>query len=145
MSEQEFSSEAVFSIKLHIVLVTKNRQNLFRGEIKVKLRDVIREICEDQRVEILEGNISSDHVHLLVSIVPKVNINKFILLLKGKTTYALFSSFESLRQRYFNRHLWAKGCFCCSCGEVNEDLIKDYLEQQNLKEPAAEAAEETPW
>ncbi|MDR0620484.1 MAG: IS200/IS605 family transposase [Deltaproteobacteria bacterium] len=142
MSEQEFNSEAVFLIKLHIVLVTKNRQNLFRGDIKVKLRDIIRNICLDQKVEILEGNISSDHVHLLVSIVPKVNINKFILLLKGKTTYDLFSSFESLRQRYHNRHLWTKGCFCCSCGEVTEDILREYVESQAPSEPSPGQA---PW
>ncbi|MDR2302365.1 MAG: IS200/IS605 family transposase [Deltaproteobacteria bacterium] len=144
MAEQELNNEAVFSILLHIVLVSKDRQNVFRGEIKMKLRDVIRDICQEQRVEILEGNISSDHVHLKVSVAPKVNINKFILLLKGKTTYTLFSNFEKLRIKYHNRHLWAKSCFCCSCGEVSKEKIEGYLDSLT---PVAEetVTEETPW
>ncbi|MDR2387366.1 MAG: IS200/IS605 family transposase [Deltaproteobacteria bacterium] len=144
MTEQELTSEAVFSIMLHIVLVSKDRQNVFKGDIKLKLREVIREICQEQRVEIKEGNISSDHVHLLVSIAPKVNINKFILLLKGKTTYTLFSNFERLKLKYHNRHLWAKSCFCCSCGEVTKETIEAYLETLNPV-PEETVIEETPW
>ena len=140
MLDHDHSSEAVFEINLHIVLVTKNRQSIFSGPIKRKLRDVIREICDDQQVEILSGNISNDHVHLLISISPKININKFILLLKGKTTYSLFTTYTELKDRYYNRHLWAKGCFCLSCGDVTDEKIQSYIEKQNTVEKAQPVA-----
>jgi putative transposase len=105
MTEQEYIAEAVFSIKLHLVLVTKNRQNILNGDIKVKLRNTVRAICDEYSVQILEGAISSDHLQIKISISPKLNINKFILLLKGKTTYELFMAFDALRQQYLNRHL----------------------------------------
>jgi putative transposase len=162
MRDPEIITESVFAIQLHIVLVTKNSQQIFNGPIKSKLRETIREICQEQQVEILSGNVSVDHVHLVVGIHPKVNINKLILLLKGKTTYALFTTFPTLRDSYYNRHLWSKGCFCCSCGEVNDDQVQQYVESQ-LPRPndddndtdtestsesettTPQASEETPW
>jgi putative transposase len=158
MRDPEIPSESVFAIQLHIVLVTKNSQQIFTGPIKSKLRETIREICQEQQVDILSGNVSVDHVHLVVAIHPKVNINKLILLLKGKTTYALFTSFPALRDSYYNRHLWSKGCFCCSCGEVSDEKVQQYVESQlprpNETDSASEsesdetpppANEETPW
>jgi putative transposase len=141
MSEAENGMDNVFSIQLHVVLTTKNRQNVLRGEIKVKLREIIREICDSESVEILEGNITTDYVHILVSVPPKININKFILLLKGKTTYKLLSSFETLRQRYRGRHLWTKGCFCCSSGQVTEEDVIAFVEKQG----APDGEQEFPW
>jgi putative transposase len=144
MFEQENSLEAVFSITLHVVLATKNRQNVLRGNIKVKLREIIREICDSESVKILEGNISTDYVHIVILVPPKININKFLLLLKGKTTYKLLATFESLRQRYRGKHLWSKGCFCCSSGNITEEDILKFVEQQVVVEDQEETEEQSP-
>jgi putative transposase len=122
---------SVFMIHLHIVWVTKYRNNILIGDIAVKVRELIREICENESVEIIRGHVSSDHVHLFLSIMPKTYINKLVQSLKGKISHILMMKYPSLLKQYWGRHMWARGYFCCSSGNVTDDIIKQYLENQN--------------
>ena len=92
---------------------------------------MLREICLAESVEIIKGHISKDHVHLFVSIPPQVTISRLVQKLKGKSSYKLLHSFESLRRQYWGRHFWARGYFCCSSGNVTDEVIKAYIEQQS--------------
>ena len=132
MSEYRHGSHSVFSIHLHLVWITKYRKPALREEaVATRVRDVIREICREESVEIIKGHVSKDHVHLFVSIPPQVSISRLMQKLKGKSSYKLFHSFETLRRQYWGRHLWARGYFCCSSGNVTDEAIKAYIEQQD--------------
>ena len=132
MSEYHHGSHSVFSIHLHLVWITKYRKPALREEVvATRVRDVIREICREESVEIIKGHVSKDHVHLFVSIPPQLAISRLVQKLKGKSSYKLLHSFETLRRQYWGRHLWARGYFCCSSGNVTDEVIKAYIDQQN--------------
>lgn len=131
MNEYRHGSHSVFSIHLHLVWITKYRKPVLTGDVAFKARDMLREICLAESVEIIKGHISKDHVHLFVSIPPQVTISRLVQKLKGKSSYKLLHSFESLRRQYWGRHFWARGYFCCSSGNVTDEVIKAYIEQQS--------------
>ena len=131
MNEYRHGSHSVFAIHLHLVWITKYRKPVLVGDVAFQTRELIREICRSESVEIMKEHIFKDHIHLFVSIPPQVTISRLVQRLKGKSSYKLLHTFESLRRQYWGRHLWARGYFCCSSGNVTDDVIKAYIEQQN--------------
>lgn len=121
-------SHTIFSLQLHIVWSTKYRYKVLQGEIALAARDLIRRICSEERAEILSGVVSADHIHLLLSIDPSISVSTLIKFLKGKTSHKLQMQFDSLRKRYWGQHLWARGYFAVSVGNVTDEIIKNYLE-----------------
>ena len=95
------------------------------------MRDLIREICAHDDVLIIKGHVAKDHVHLFVSIPPQVTISRLVQRLKGKTAYKLLQEFPHLRKKFWGRHLWARGYFCCSSGNVTDEVIKAYIANQS--------------
>ena len=91
-------------------------------------RDLIRRICSEQRAEIILGVVSADHIHLLLSIDPSISVSTLIKFLKGKSSHLLQTRFETLRKRYWGQHLWARGYFAVSVGNVTDEIIRNYLE-----------------
>ena len=123
-------SHTVFEIHLHLVWVTKYRKPILRGEVGVRVRELIRQVCRDSEVEILKGHVSKDHVHLFVSIPPQLAISRFVQRVKGKSSYKLLHEFSHLRKVFWGRHVWARGYFCCSSGNVTDEVIEEYIEHQ---------------
>jgi len=78
----------------------------------------------------MQGHISRDHIHLFVSIPPSLAVSKLVQQLKGKTSYTMLNEFPELRRQYWGRHIWARGYFCCSSGNVTDDMIRQYIAQQ---------------
>ena len=130
MTEYLHGSHSIFLIHLHIVWVTKYRKKILAGDISLKLRKIIREICTFESIEIMRGHISSDYVHLFISIPPKVAISNLVEKLKERSSHKLMMSFPSLQKQYWGRHMWARGYFCCSSGNVTDEIIKEYIENQ---------------
>jgi len=129
-------AHTVFEIHLHLVWVTKYRKPVMRGEVGVRVRELIRQVCREQEVEILKGHVSKDHVHLFVSIPPHVTISRLVQRLKGRSSYKLLGEFAHLRKMYWGRHVWARGYFCCSSGNVTDEVVKQYIEDQRHEEDA---------
>jgi len=134
MTEYRHGSHSVFSIHVHLVWTTKYRKPVLAGDVGCRARDVLREICQSELVEIIKGHISKDHVHLFVSIPPAVAISRLVQRLKGKSSYKLMHSFESLKRQFWGRHMWARGYFCCSSGNVTDEAIKAYIEGQGAED-----------
>lgn len=130
MREYRRGAHSVFEIHLHIVWVTKYRRKVLTGEVGVRVREMIRQICGDHDVTIMKGHVASDHVHVFVSMPPQVTISRLVQRLKGKTAYKLLGEFPHLRKKFWGRHVWARGYFCCSSGNVTDEVIKEYIEQQ---------------
>jgi putative transposase len=96
---------------------------------------VDREICRAYDVEIMKGNISRDHVHIFVSVPPHISVSQLVQSIKGKTSRKLLMEFKSLSRAFWGRHIWARGYFVASSGNVTDEVIIKYIEQQNLEPP----------
>ena len=132
MKDYRRGAHSVFEVHLHLVwVVTKYRRKVLTGEVALRVRDLLRQICGDQDVSILKGRVSKDHVHLFVSIPPQVTISRLVQRLKGKTAYKLLTEFPHLRKQFWGRHVWARGYFCCSSGNVTDEVIVAYIENQS--------------
>ena len=129
-SDYRHGSHTKFMIHLHLVWITKYRKKVLRGAVAYRVRDIIREICAREDVDIIKGHVSQDHVHVFVSIPPHVTISRLVQKLKGKSSHKLLSEFPHVRKVYWGRHFWARGYFCCSSGNVTDDVIKQYIENQ---------------
>jgi putative transposase len=97
------------------------------------MRAIIKQLCEWKRVEILEGNVQSDHIHLVISVPPKYSISEFIGFLKGKSAIKIFDMHVDLKKRYWGRHFWAKG-YCVSTVGLDEEKIRKYVKWQLQKD-----------
>ncbi len=102
------------------------------GPVGERLRDLVREICDRQDVKIIKGHVSRDHVHLFVSLPPRLCISKLLQQLKGRTSYKLLMEFPHLRKLFWGKHLWARGYFCCSSGNVTDEIVKEYIAKQDV-------------
>ena len=131
MSEYRHGSHTKFMIHLHLVWITKYRKKVLQGEVAHRVRDIVREICTRENVDIIKGHVSKDHVHLFVSIPPQVTISRLVQKVKGKSSHKVLNEFHHLRKQYWGRHFWARGYFCCSSGNVTDEVIKQYIEQQH--------------
>jgi putative transposase len=104
------------------------------GQVAERLRDLVREICKTKDVEIIEGSISKDHIHLFVSVPPHLSISKLMQSLKGKTSYKLLSEYKDLSKHFWGRHIWGRGYFAASSGNVADEVIMEYIATQDLQE-----------
>jgi len=127
-------AHSVFEIHLHLVWTTKYRKPVMTGEVALRVREVIRQVCRAEEVDILKGHISKDHVHLFVSIPPQVTISRLVQRVKGKSSHTLLNEYSHLRKAFWGRHLWARGYFCCSSGNVTDEVIAQYIENQQEEE-----------
>lgn len=139
MSRYKKLSHVVFKCDYHIVWVPKYRFRILTGEIKTLVEEDIRMLCEWKRCEIEEMNVQSDHIHLIVSIPPKVSVSEFMGVMKGKLAIKLFKSYPKLKQRpYWGNHFWARGYFVSTVG-IDEEVIKRYVKHQEKEEKKVEA------
>ena len=131
MVEQCRGAHSVFDLRYHLVWCTKYRFKVLTGDIAVRARDLAREICIPLEVKILSGKVGKDHVHMYVSIPPYVSVSKVVQHLKGKISRKLQMEYSALRNRYWGQHLWARGYFASTIGEVNDAVIRAYIEHQD--------------
>ena len=134
MEHYRKSSHAIYDIKYHIVWITKYRKSVMTGKIANRTRELIRMICSRNDVQILSGHVSKDHIHLLVSAPPYLSVSKLVQYLKGNTSYKLQLEFKELNKQYWGRHLWGRGYFVASSGNVTDEVIMEYIRTQEVEE-----------
>ena len=115
--------------KYHIVFIPKYRRKAIYGQNRESLQDIIRTLCKYKGVEILEGHMMPDHVHLLLSIPPKISVSSFMGYLKGKSALMMFDKHANLKYKFGNRHFWAEGYYVSTVG-MNEATIRKYISDQ---------------
>jgi putative transposase len=123
-------SHTVYDLKYHLVWITKYRKPVMKGDIAVRVRDLIREISRSMDVEILKGHVSKNHVHLFVSIPPQVSISNYVKAVKGKSSRKLLSEYRRLSKMFWGRHIWARGYFAASTGNVTDEVVAEYIRLQ---------------
>ncbi|MCC7460738.1 MAG: IS200/IS605 family transposase [Proteobacteria bacterium] len=139
VGEYRKSSHSVFNLQVHIAWITKYRYKVLRGLIGERARELIRRIATEENVEILSGSVSPDHVHILISIAPSTSVSKIVKYLKGKTSRKLQMEFPELKKRYWGQHLWARGYFAVSVGNVSAEMVKAYIEHHFEGEEGADS------
>ena len=115
--------------KYHIVFTPKYRRKIIFNQYRESLIEFFKRLCSYKGVEIIEGHMMPDHVHLLVSIPPKIAVSTFVGYLKGKSALMMFDKYANLKYRFGNRHFWAEGYYVSTVG-LNEATIKKYIEEQ---------------
>ena len=128
--EYRRGSHSLYDLKYHLVFCTKYRYGILTGKVAERSRELIREVCSANYVDIVTGSMSPDHVHLLLSIPPSQSVSKIVQYIKGKSSRKLLQEFEHLRKRYWGQHLWGRGYFAVTVGNVNTEDVQKYIEQQ---------------
>jgi len=121
-------------VDMTLVFTPKYRFRILTGEIAAAMEQDIRQICSWKEVEVDEMSIQSDHVHMIVSIPPRLSVSDFMGVLKGKTAIRMFKSHPGLKKKpYWGNHFWARGYFVNTVG-INEEMIRRYVKYQEEEE-----------
>jgi len=134
MEHYRKSAHSTYDIKYHIVWITKYRKIALTGKIAERTRELIRETCRQNDVEILAGHISKDHVHLLVSSPPHLSVSKLVQYIKGYSSRKLQMEYKEINKQFWGKHIWARGYFAASSGNVTDEVIAEYIRTQDIDE-----------
>ena len=115
--------------KYHIVFTPKYRRKIIFSQLRESIRTILRDLCKYKGVDSIEGHLMPDHVHMLVSIPPKLSVSSFMGYLKGKSSLMIFDKHANLKYKFGNRKFWAEGYYVSTVG-LNESTIKKYIQQQ---------------
>ena len=118
-----------WNCKYHVVFAPKYRRQIIYGKIKVDIGIILRKLCERKGVEIIEANACPDHIHMLVSIPPKLSVSQFMGYLKGKSSLMIFDRHANLKYKYGNRQFWCTGYYVDTVGR-NKKVIEAYIRSQ---------------
>jgi len=133
MPEQRYrkTSHVIYECKYHICWLPKYRYPILTGQVALRVRELVRQIAAANEVEIITGSIVSDHIHIYVSIPPSLSVSKFVQFVKGATSRKIQLEFEQIRKRYWGQHVWARGYFVATAGNVTDDMIQQYIKNQH--------------
>ena len=127
-------SHTKWMCKYHIVFTPKYRRKLIYSQYRDSLGEIFRNLCRYKGVEIIEGHLMPDHVHMLVSIPPKISVSSFMGYLKGKSALMMFDKHANLKYKFGNRHFWSEGYYVSTVG-LNEATIAKYIREQEVLPP----------
>ena len=113
----------------HIVWIPKYRQKKLFGELKADVREIIKQLCAYKQVELIEGAVCADHVHISVKIPPKMSVSSFMGYLKGKSALMIYDKHPQQRGKW-SKGFWARGYYVSTIGNVTESVIKKYIQEQ---------------
>ena len=138
MSKYKKLSHVIYYHVYHLVWTPKYRYRVLSGRVKDTVEKKLGTLCEWKRIEIIEMNIQPDHVHIVLSVPPKLSISQVMGILKGKTAITVFKKFPGLKKKpYWGNHFWARG-YCSSTVGLDEEKIKKYVKYQEKQERLAE-------
>lgn len=126
--DYRYGSHTIYNIEYHFVWVTKYRYQVLEGEVKLRVRDLVRQTCEAFEIKILSGVVSKDHVHILVSAPPNLAPSEIMRSIKGRSARKLFEEFSHLKKRDWGKHFWARVYLCVTVGQLTDEMIKEYLD-----------------
>ncbi len=133
MKQYRHGAHTAYQLHYHFVFIPKYRKPVLRGEVGLRLRELVREICKSYDIEILQGHIRPDHVHLLLSVPPTLSPSRVMNAIKGKSSNRLMRDFRTLNRTFWGRHLWARGYFVATSGNVTDEVIAKYIADQDIE------------
>ena len=123
-------SHVRWKCQYHIVFIPKYRKKILYGKLKNDVREIIAILCKYKDVQIIDGAVCEDHIHLSVAIPPKISISSFMGYLKGKSTLMLYDRHPELQSKW-DKSFWARGYYVSTIGNITEDAIKKYIQEQS--------------
>ena len=135
MESYKSGSHTVWDCKYHLVWTTKYRYQVLGGDVGQRCRELLREIARSKEMLVYAGSINRDHVHMLIGIPPQLSVSKALQFLKGKSSHRLLTEYAALRKRYWGQHLWARGYWVATSGNVTDEVWKEYIKTQQAPEP----------
>ena len=135
MEDYKRGSHTVWDCKYHHVWTTKYLYEVLAGDVGQRCRELLREISRSQEMVIYAGSVNRDHVPMLIGIPPQISVSRAVQYLKGKNSHKLLSEYAGLRKRYWGQHLWARGYWVATSGNVTDEVWKRYIEEQKPPEP----------
>ena len=123
-------SHTKWKCQYHIVFIPKYRKKQLYGRLREDVSDVIKTLCQYKGVEIVEGTVCVDHVHLCVCIPPKMSVSSFMGYLKGKSTLMIYDKHPELQSKW-SKAFWARGYYVATVGNLTEEAIKKYIQEQS--------------
>lgn len=128
MTEYSKSSHTVFYHRYHLVWITKYRKRVLSGDLRLRIRDIIGQVADDMGIRIVNGVLSSDHIHVFAEIPPHIPVSDFVKMAKGRSSRKVQQEFPHLRKQYWGRHFWGRGYFSTTSGNVTDDVINQYID-----------------
>ena len=120
-----------FDLKYHIVWTVKYKYPILGGRLGLRVRELIREICSEHSINIIRGHVSKDHVHIFISMPPQISVSKIAQYIKGKTSRKILLENPKLNKRFWGQHFWSRGYFACTSGAITDEVIMNYIENQD--------------
>ncbi len=128
------SSHTRYDLKVHLIFSTKYRHNVMTKSIAHRIREIIRQICESNDIQIIKGVIAKDHLHLYVSYPPKLSVSNMIQKLKGHVSRKIQQEFPQLGEFYWGKHFWSIGYGAFSSGHVTDEMVREYLDKHDKRD-----------
>jgi len=119
-----------FDLKVHLIWVPKYRKEFLVGPVAIRVRDVIRPVAIEHELTIISGKVARAHVHVLLAYRPHQDVSTVVQGLKGISSRVLLQEFEPLRRQCWGKHLWARGYLAVSSGNVTDEMVRRYIEEQ---------------
>ena len=129
MNDNHSLSHSKWNCKYHIVFTPKYRRQVVYGQLKADIGKILRTLCEQKKVNIIEAEACPDHIHMLVEIPPNISVAQFMGYLKGKSSLMIFDRHANLKYKYGNRHFWCRGYYVDTVGK-NKKAIEEYIRKQ---------------
>lgn len=129
MNDNHSLSHSKWNCKYHIVFAPKYRRQVVYGQLKADIGKILRTLCEQKKVNIIEAEACPDHIHMLVEIPPNISVAQFMGYLKGKSSLMIFDRHANLKYKYGNRHFWCRGYYVNTVGK-NAKKIEEYVKNQ---------------
>ena len=129
MQQYERLEHSKWECKYHVVFIPKYRKKVLFGHIRKRVGQMLKQLCEQKGVELIEGHAMPDHIHMCVSIPPKYAVASVIGFLKGKSAVWIFREFEGQRKNFSGMHFWARGYFVSTVGR-DEETVREYIRSQ---------------
>ena len=130
-------SHSKWRCQYHIVFAPKYRRQEVYGKIKADIGNILRLLCDQKGVTIIEAQACPDHIHMLVEIPPKMSVSQFVGYLKGKSSLMIFDRHANLKYKYGNRHFWCRGYYVDTVGR-NKTAIAEYIKNQLQEDISAD-------
>ena len=137
MKDNNSLAHTRWNCKYHVVFAPKYRRQAICGELRAEIGQILRKLCEQKGIEIIEANACPDHIHMLISIPPKISVAYAIGYLKGKSSLMIFDRHANLKYKYGNRHFWCRGYYVDTVGR-NKEAIRKYIQNQLQEDIAAD-------
>ena len=132
-NELRHGAHTTWRCQYHLVFASKFRRKAIYGELRADIGKILRKLCAEKKVEIIEAEACIDHVHMLVSMPPHLSVSQFMGFLKGKSTLMIFNRHANLKYKYGSRHFWCRGYYVDTVGK-NKKVIEEYIRNQLIED-----------